>query len=171
MRCCISFDSYIKPQRSPIVAYYHSVVYLLTPTSNHNIRQPFNYRIKLYIFWLLHQTTTCTDNCIWRESCISFDSYIKPQRHIVVLHSCSRCISFDSYIKPQPERAVGAFENVVYLLTPTSNHNRRLRSIAHRQVVYLLTPTSNHNFCYIHSLSRYVVYLLTPTSNHNLFTL
>ena len=35
-------------------------------------------------------------------SCISFDSYIKPQH---VAHDgvrLGRCISFDSYIKPQP---------------------------------------------------------------------
>ena len=35
--CCISFDSYIKPQRIPSTLFVSSVVYLLIPTSNHNI--------------------------------------------------------------------------------------------------------------------------------------
>ena len=33
---CISFDSYIKPQRSVILNNFFCVVYLLIPTSNHN---------------------------------------------------------------------------------------------------------------------------------------
>ena len=37
-----------------------------------------------------------------RESCISFDSYIKPQPERVKHSGGGRCISFDSYIKPQP---------------------------------------------------------------------
>ena len=40
------------------------------------------------------------------------------------------------------------YYRVVYLLSPTSNHNRgrALRKIL--LVVYLLSPTSNHNFRY-----------------------
>ena len=34
--CCISFDSYIKPQLTAIAAVARNVVYLLIPTSNHN---------------------------------------------------------------------------------------------------------------------------------------
>ena len=56
----------------------------------------------LYIFWFLHQTTT------------SFVSGL-------VLY---RCISFDSYIKPQLDRFNTFGVRVVYLLIPTSNHNR-----------------------------------------------
>ena len=37
LNCCISFDSYIKPQQSSSNSYSLSVVYLLIPTSNHNI--------------------------------------------------------------------------------------------------------------------------------------
>ncbi len=39
------------------------------------------------------------------------------------------CISFDSYIKPQlaDERAIDLL--VVYLLTPTSNHNSHPRFV------------------------------------------
>ena len=35
--CCISFDSYIKPQLSLPLIIGSAVVYLLIPTSNHNI--------------------------------------------------------------------------------------------------------------------------------------
>ena len=37
-------------------------------------------------------------------SCISFDSYIKPQLALRLLETSKGCISFDSYIKPQPVR-------------------------------------------------------------------
>ena len=48
--CCISFDSYIKPQRYSAMVIFLSVVYLLIPTSNHNITFIFQYLLKLYIF-------------------------------------------------------------------------------------------------------------------------
>ena len=163
---CISFDSYIKPQLASILSCERYVVYLLTPTSNHNWVAFDAPVVLLYIFWLLHQTTTQSPIHQMATGCISFDSYIKPQpvldyAHIGIvvylltptsnhnfdticslsaelyifwlLHQTTtkrgcacrfqRCISFDSYIKPQhsglPQNAMG----VVYLLTPTSNHN------------------------------------------------
>ena len=121
--CCISFDSYIKPQLSGLLYLRILVVYLLTPTSNHNL---FLYRSRrwwLYIFWLLHQTTT---------SAVSKDSprllYIFWLLHQTTTYGQTnndnkRCISFDSYIKPQPYPYKEWFQRVVYLLTPTSNHN------------------------------------------------
>ena len=99
--------------------------------------------------------------------CISFDSYIKPQRSVFKIERAASCISFDSYIKPQP---VNPFENgvsVVYLLIPTSNHNQALVVVYLISVVYLLIPTSNHNFRNVLSTFTSVVYLLIPTSNHN----
>ncbi len=57
----------------------------------------------------------------------------------------ARCISFDSYIKPQPSLIKIRMIVVVYLLIPTSNHNRLLSEIRCALVVYLLIPTSNHN--------------------------
>ena len=120
---CISFDSYIKPQRCVclpeqlLVVYLliptsnHNfdvcsrlldyVVYLLIPTSNHNSLLTLATKLLLYIFWFLHQTTTSTSLSLSSISCISFDSYIKPQQ--------------------EEERVV--FHSVVYLLIPTSNHN------------------------------------------------
>ena len=143
--CCISFDSYIKPQPYSVLVALNAVVYLLIPTSNHNSRFFYLMMVMLYIFWFLHQTTTHNEehNHNWelyifwflhqtttyRGSekdacrCISFDSYIKPQLWLIPLISVPSCISFDSYIKPQPSRWIIAYFHVVYLLIPTSNHN------------------------------------------------
>ena len=98
---CISFESYIKPQ----LHYHYSggwwVVYLLNPTSNHNGVPVRLITLLLYIFWILHQTTTLARSGALPFGCISFESYIKPQ----LASFCSRkalcCISFESYIKPQ----------------------------------------------------------------------
>ena len=98
---CISFDSYIKPQlkceKAVIFCVVYlliptsnhnggrarevaaSVVYLLIPTSNHNADWTQQYHYGLYIFWFLHQTTTVGSTPLTFLSCISFDSYIKPQ--------------------------------------------------------------------------------------------
>ena len=143
--CCISFDSYIKPQLKRLQYVCLDVVYLLIPTSNHNSVGIVNRRKLLYIFWFLHQTTTCCDIAKLYISCISFDSYIKPQLVCCANSGHERCISFDSYIKPQlclvfvcvriccisfdsyikPQQRLGQelINSVVYLLIPTSNHN------------------------------------------------
>ena len=211
--CCISFDSYIKPQLICHRKWYLWVVYLLTPTSNHNFRGVQLVKCGLYIFWLLHQTTTYTKTHIIISCCISFDSYIKPQLFMFLLlfilvvylltptsnhnkiydindklllyifwllhqtttESIKRyfnesCISFDSYIKPQQNMLQLPFPVVVYLLTPTSNHNFEPVEIFDQFVVYLLTPTSNHNLQSFPFEKGCVVYLLTPTSNHNPMT-
>ena len=121
------------------------VVYLLIPTSNHNCTVVVLPTPPLYIFWFLHQTTTRFTLSIITRSCISFDSYIKPQHKL---------------------RMVAVFE-VVYLLIPTSNHNLQLGWVGKRLVVYLLIPTSNHNPKALSANCGKVVYLLIPTSNHN----
>ena len=77
--CCISFDSYIKPQQKLHCWERYDVVYLLIPTSNHNFIHIFLGLYLLYIFWFLHQTTTGHLCSILSLCCISFDSYIKPQ--------------------------------------------------------------------------------------------
>ena len=122
-RCCISFESYIKPQPSSYYNKLHLVVYLLNPTSNHNLlafkssgtrvvyllnptsnHNPVTIKANseevvyllnptsnhnswlsgsfhdlLYIFWILHQTTTSWYLFYRFPCCISFESYIKPQ--------------------------------------------------------------------------------------------
>ena len=186
---CISFESYIKPQR------------------NRHIEKTF----LLYIFWILHQTTTCPYNPTSGCRCISFESYIKPQLSEGFLDSRKCCISFESYIKPQRERCPGTYRWVVYLLNPTSNHNSshgwsmltRLyifwilhqtttssAPTTHRRQLYifwilhqtttllelLLFPCCCISFesyikpqlCPRWWMPSHVVYLLNPTSNHNI---
>ena len=121
------------------------VVYLLTPTSNHNVRKSMIVLYPLYIFWLLHQTTTSV-----LLFCHCLQLYIFWLLHQTttrlwlieagdalyifwLLHQTTtlrsrwpskvRCISFDSYIKPQRVNPTISSPPVVYLLTPTSNHN------------------------------------------------
>ena len=77
----------------------------------------------MYIFWFLHQTTTFQASETCTPSCISFDSYIKPQPLLLLPSSSLCCISFDSYIKPQLHGIDSEIFIVVYLLIPTSNHN------------------------------------------------
>ena len=113
---CISFDSYIKPQRWYACSDWTTVVYLLIPTSNHNLKKQttdtdtvvylliptsnhnsirqqrsvhwvvylliptsnHNWescevsKILLYIFWFLHQTTTCLSPLIIRNKLYIF---------------------------------------------------------------------------------------------------
>ena len=142
---CISFDSYIKPQRNQNKVKQIKVVYLLIPTSNHNWRTLLVIIFSLYIFWFLHQTTTECKDSVYFTRCISFDSYIKPQQGVYFSKVTKSCISFDSYIKPQLDKACGRYILVVYLLIPTSNHNEYFDKYNKEFVVYLLIPTSNHN--------------------------
>ena len=142
------------------------VVYLLIPTSNHNHDLLF-FRVNLlYIFWFLHQTTTSKSIGYGRKSCISFDSYIKPQLLPNRDKTSVRCISFDSYIKPQPSRLPGRRSRVVYLLIPTSNHNLIVIYNRAYKVVYLLIPTSNHNLVAAAGLSAglYIFWFLHQTT-------
>ena len=143
--CCISFVSYIKPQRDGRwfalfeVVYLsfptsnhntrlryrrlRTVVYLSFPTSNHNFRGEDVYFVVLYIFRFLHQTTTLLTIHTSTMRCISFVSYIKPQLLLVMMKMHIRCISFVSYIKPQLTTDFINPLSVVYLSFPTSNHN------------------------------------------------
>ena len=167
LRCCISFDSYIKPQLRYYLDEFYRVVYLLIPTSNHNVCELLVSFTQLYIFWFLHQTTTLCLLGIWLWCCISFDSYIKPQLVGMFNTKHRGCISFDSYIKPQHLLVLRAVHLVVYLLIPTSNHNCYEKTLFYEWVVYLLIPTSNHNLRKHSEYCQAVVYLLIPTSNHN----
>ena len=142
---CLSLDSYIKPQHKPQLLMIWDVVYLLIPTSNHNRACAGTTLTRLFISWFLHQTTTCTALAYVVVCCLSLDSYIKPQLSVSMIFRCW----------------------VVYLLIPTSNHNRYPARLQADPVVYLLIPTSNHNAAHLRPSWCPVVYLLIPTSNHN----
>ena len=148
----------------------------------------FTFASWLYIFWFLHQTTTtsCKECSCW--SCISFDSYIKPQLRSILPFLPGSCISFDSYIKPQLNLCTSAHPHVVYLLIPTSNHNcfivwmfslrlyifwflHQTTTLCRFYLFWLccisfdsyIKPQLRPESTYLIS----VVYLLIPTSNHN----
>ena len=121
---CISFESYIKPQHQDMKIPIFLVVFLLNPTSNHNFKETDLEFVELYFFWILHQTTTCCWYGFRCRCCISFESYIKPQQMRLPIRERSSCISFESYIKPQPLKVIYFSFCVVFLLNPTSNHNR-----------------------------------------------
>ena len=97
--------------------------------------------------------------------CISLYSYIKPQHYVAHVNPNVGCISLYSYIKPQP-RTPERGAAVVYLYTPTSNHNRKTLSKLLHLVVYLYTPTSNHNYTFSQKTSTwlYIFILLHQTT-------
>ena len=120
------------------------VVYLLNPTSNHNNWTTFSKSLALYIFWILHQTTTyqvkgCFRNC---------------------------CISFESYIKPQPACNVDYLPQVVYLLNPTSNHNPSalLACIRMLYIFWILHQTTTLMWFHPYSARLYIFWILHQTT-------
>ena len=145
-RCCISFDSYIKPQLSYWICNFGRVVYLLIPTSNHNNICTNQVKSTLYIFWFLHQTTTYQQSCQYAYPLYIFWFLHQTTTIYGSVFSFICCISFDSYIKPQHAPLPLCFRFVVYLLIPTSNHNLWPTELMWLEVVYLLIPTSNHNW-------------------------
>ena len=173
-----------------ISLYLCKVVYLLIPTSNHNSRS--SPKADWFVVYLLIPTSNHNSAVFWRQclsscisfdsyikpqlrsrnantspSCISFDSYIKPQLMTVHLQKKPSCISFDSYIKPQPQSVC----NVVVLCCISFDSYIKPQPSCLRDkdeyVVYLLIPTSNHNPRQTSTANWSVVYLLIPTSNHN----
>ena len=120
---CISFDSYIKPQLMKHLHWRQTVVYLLIPTSNHN---SLHFRLlirSLYIFWFLHQTTTNRGHDRCRGWLYIFWFLHQTTTPFSPAFRLNSCISFDSYIKPQHRHKNQTPRKVVYLLIPTSNHN------------------------------------------------
>ena len=77
--CCISYYSYIKPQRTNSILRYEQVVYRTIPTSNYNFDNLRTFYNSLYIVLFLHQTTTAVALSPYCPGCISYYSYIKPQ--------------------------------------------------------------------------------------------
>ena len=146
------------------------VVYLLIPTSNHNLQPWYCRLLELYIFWFLHQTTTWYFPSDARKGCISFDSYIKPQLGNTVKPKKMSCISFDSYIKPQ------LFQR------KNEGYKRCISFDSYIKPQHHFNEPDYHDSCisfdsyikpqllYPRSYYIFVVYLLIPTSNHNMLT-
>ena len=98
------------------------------------------------------------------------------------------CLSLDSYIKPQHKNATNYFCEVVYLLIPTSNHNTLvvlditptlfISWFLHQTTTALSSLKVGTGCLSLDSYIKpqliykvlkcdFVVYLLIPTSNHN----
>ena len=125
---------------------------------------------ELYIFWFLHQTTTYWRIRYIKLRCISFDSYIKPQLLISNIRRNDSCISFDSYIKPQRHGIHTAtslrcisFDSYIKPQPIMAWRLHRVCCISFDS--YIKPQLSMHIY-----LRCRVVYLLIPTSNHNQHT-
>ncbi len=144
--------------------------------------------IKLYISYILHQTTTFNQWQTFLISCISLISYIKPQRGQGAHFLGTSCISLISYIKPQltldsknsrlgcislisyiKPQHIGDVHEVVAGCISLISYIKPQRSSApgaRQGVVYLLYPTSNHNSAARPSSSEalYISYILHQTT-------
>ena len=92
----------------------------------------------LYIVLFLHQTTTLNDASSQLKGCISYYSYIKPQRLSKCTESIGSCISYYSYIKPQHNNEGHNHKKVVYRTIPTSNHNTSSMNIENNLLYIVL---------------------------------
>ena len=120
---CISFFSYIKPQLFSYLDFVTCVVYRSFPTSNHNYQKIYYDHYRLYIVLFLHQNTTLLSNVL-SDLALYIVLFLHQTTTSSSLCACSgSCISFFSYIKPQ--RILHNSNNVfvVYRSFPTSNHN------------------------------------------------
>ena len=127
-----------------MVSFFVLYIVLFLHQTTTNLRSTITNHL-LYIVLFLHQTTTNA----------TLDNYIVG------------CISYYSYIKPQRARVRNISMSVVYRTIPTSNHNSRNCWQSLRRVVYRTIPTSNHNGSEAYLKSVSVVYRTIPTSNHN----
>ena len=123
----------------------------------------------LYIVLFLHQTTTTSITTTIMISCISYYSYIKPQRIILLPLYVESCISYYSYIKPQLHSRNSNCFKVVYRTIPTSNHNEGGWLPLGDKVVYRTIPTSNHNqtITNCNMFPLYIVLFLHQTTTYN----
>ena len=120
---CISYYSYIKPQHVLPFLTFSSVVYRTIPTSNHNIGCALPYSGKLYIVLFLHQTTTPKP---WGMDFPQLYIVLFLHQTTTLEVFCIEddgCISYYSYIKPQRSQLQTISQRVVYRTIPTSNHN------------------------------------------------
>ena len=168
LECCISFDSYIKPQPSLRYTMMMRVVYLLIPTSNHN--HELRTHAPFHVVYLLIPTSNHNSwhRLVWRQ-------------HVVYL------------LNPTSNHNVYAkhlYMLALYIFWFLHQTTTQVEQLSHKEWLYIFwflhqTTTaarwwSRSTGCisfesYIKpqprsafALSRTVVYLLNPTSNHNI---
>ena len=107
-------------RQSAIMAMLYIVLFLHQTATN--IPIPVTHP-QLYIVLFLHQTATQED-CHGRHAWLYIVLFLhQTATDIVLLNYEFRCISFYSYIKPQRERRYCYHTRVVYRSIPTSNRN------------------------------------------------
>ena len=142
---CISYYSYIKPQLAISLLLFNMVVYRTIPTSNHNCATT-----KKEIVKVVYRTIPTSNHNLFLLCELTFRLYIVLFLHQTTTHSYiplmySSCISYYSYIKPQRPHHSPIRHKVVYRTIPTSNHNLDDETRMNLVVVYRTIPTSNHN--------------------------
>ena len=152
--------------RSRLASKLLYILWFLHQTTTGSV--PDSSQHQLYILWFLHQTTTTGNPTIHCWSCISFDSYIKPQLCTFALKWMASCISFDSYIKPQRWDRLQSRLVMLYILwflhqTTTLRPCWMLQPGCISFDSYIKPQQSSKPIC-----RNRVVYPLIPTSNHNL---
>ena len=186
---CISFYSYIKPQRaarsyitlhvvyrsiptsnrnSPSTLHNHAaVVYRSIPTSNRNMMQFIRVVLSCISFYSYIKPQLVETHTLAEVGCISFYSYIKPQRSQESTIRGGSCISFYSYIKPQrttasfsQEESCISFYSYIKPQPYTKRHFHRHGCIS----FYSYIKPQRALFCKPYG---YVVYRSIPTSNRN----
>ena len=145
--CCISFDSYIKPQPSDATKPQSLVVYLLIPTSNHNTRcKGLKHRTVVY---LLIPTSNHNFRMIYCKISTVVYLLIPTSNHNL---ECLFKVLFW----------------VVYLLIPTSNHNCRLRRPLLRRlyIFWFLHQTTTTNGSAPDRAELYIFWFLHQTTTY-----
>ena len=121
----------------------------------------------LYLIPFLHQTTTLILFSLFRNCCILFHFYIKPQLLNISVGQAICCILFHFYIKPQlvTLKYSNKFSCILfhfYIKPQLPNE-----PIMTMNVVSYSISTSNHNCISCFSRAIFVVSYSISTSNHN----
>ena len=122
--------------------------------------------VGLYIFILLHQTTTMRKNDFFSRRLYIFILLHQTTTLSCDLHFKSGCISLYSYIKPQLIERFIRTKYVVYLYTPTSNHNNRIKILKSTTlyIFILLHQTTTNGKVRILLSALYIFILLHQTT-------
>ena len=163
---CISFDSYIKPQ--PWIYAYNSpnVVYLLIPTSNHN---PMGQGSKSApVVYLLIPTSNHNSSPRWATIFYVVYLLIPTSNHNPPTAELTQLMLYIFWFLHQTTTIVR------WHLTPLRciSFDSYIKPQHHRYnsccawVVYLLIPTSNHNHAYVDSWygALYIFWFLHQTT-------
>ena len=124
---------------------HYFVVSIQYSTSNHNIQLAQDVDLELYLFSILHQTTTLSKCLYYRLCCIYSVFYIKPQPCEVPFRDGAVVSIQYSTSNHNNNFNLSHTHDVVSIQYSTSNHNRALHRVTFLKVVSIQYSTSNHN--------------------------